>query len=182
MKALLASLLLCAACSGAASSSNSAHPPPVVAEDDVAEQRPAAPRVKGPAQPQLPIGRLEFEAEAPRAPYTIQVEVASTEEQRQKGLMFREHLAPDAGMLFIFPTERHNSFWMHNTLIPLDMFFIDSEWTVVGIVENAEPLTDTPRGVGRMSQYVLEVNAGFAKQHGYTVGQKVRFVPPGEAP
>ena len=63
------------------------------------------------------------------------------------GLMFREQMGDDEGMLFIFPTERHNSFWMRNTLLPLDMFFIDSAWNVVGVVENAEPLTESPRAV-----------------------------------
>jgi uncharacterized protein len=91
-------------------------------------------------------------------------------------------MGDDEGMLFVFPDERRNSFWMHNTLIPLDMFFIDSSWNVVGVVQNAVPLTDSPRQVERRSRYVLEVNAGFAARHGYGAGQKLRFVPPGERP
>jgi uncharacterized membrane protein (UPF0127 family) len=116
--------------------------------------------------------------QAPRAPRKLRVEVAAEDKQRQTGLMFREHMGDDEGMLFAFPTERYNNFWMHNTLIPLDMFFIDSDWTVVGVVENATPLTDDPRGVDKMSRYVLEVNAGFAARHGFGPGAKVRFVPP----
>jgi uncharacterized protein len=58
------------------------------------------------------------------------------------------------------------------------MIFIDSEWKVVGIVERAEPLTDDPRGVQKMSQYVLEVNGGFAAQHGLSTDTVVRFTPP----
>jgi uncharacterized membrane protein (UPF0127 family) len=84
-------------------------------------------------------------------------------------------------MLFIFPSSRHLSFWMRNTLLPLDMFFIDSNWNVVGVVENAEPLTESPREVDGFSQYVLEVNAGFAKRHGLGAGAKMRFVAPGES-
>jgi uncharacterized membrane protein (UPF0127 family) len=138
----------------------------------------APPRPAGDPQPKLDVGTIEFEAPAPRAPLTLQVEIADDDDERQKGLMFREQLAEDEGMLFIFPSERRNSFWMHNTLIPLDMFFIDSSWTVVGVVEKAEPLTDSPRQVARMSQYVLEVPGGFAKRHGYGAGQKLRFIPP----
>jgi uncharacterized membrane protein (UPF0127 family) len=143
---------------------------------------PRQPSVRGTPQPKLPVGTIEFEAPPPRAPLTLKVEVAAEDEQRQKGLMFREQMAEDEGMLFVFPTERHNSFWMHNTLLPLDMFFIDSDWTVVGVVENAEPLTDSSRSVDKLSQYVLEVNAGFARRHGFGAGQKLRFVGPGEKP
>jgi hypothetical protein len=132
---------------------------------------------QGDPQPKLALGSLELE-QAPRAPLKLQVEVAATDRQRQVGLMFRKQLADDRGMLFLFPTERYNSFWMRNTLIPLDMFFIDSEWNVVGVVENAEPLTDDARQVDKMSQYVLEVNAGFAARHRLGAGAKVKFEPP----
>jgi uncharacterized membrane protein (UPF0127 family) len=99
------------------------------------------------------------------------------------GLMFRESLGEDEGMLFLFPTERHNSCWMHNTLIPLDMFFVDADWNVVGIVEQATPQTDDPRNVPLMSQYVLELTGGFAKRHGIsasTPNTQLRFTPPPE--
>jgi uncharacterized membrane protein (UPF0127 family) len=137
----------------------------------------------GTPQPTLPIGTVVLET-APRAPITLKVEVASTDAQRQMGLMFRESMGEDEGMLFLFPTERHNSFWMHNTLIPLDMFFVDADWNVVGIVEQATPQTDDPRNVPRMSQYVLEVNGGFAKRHGLSSSTapntQLRFTPPPE--
>jgi uncharacterized membrane protein (UPF0127 family) len=69
---------------------------------------------------------------------------------------------------------------MRNTLIPLDMLFIDHAMNVVGIVENAEPLTESLRTVGKPSLYVLEVNGGWAKSHAVTAGAKVRFenLPP----
>lgn len=132
---------------------------------------------QGDPQPTLALGTVELEV-PPRAPLKLQVEVAATDRQRQYGLMFRQQLGDDQGMLFLFPTERYNSFWMRNTLIPLDMFFIDSEWNVVGVVQNAEPLTDDARQVDKMSQYVLEVNAGFAARHQLGAGAKVTFVPP----
>ncbi|HEX6243185.1 MAG TPA: DUF192 domain-containing protein, partial [Polyangiales bacterium] len=90
----------------------------------------------------------------------------------------RKQLGEDEGMVFLFPTERYNSFWMHNTLIPLDMIFLDTDWTVVGIVENAKPLTDDPRRVDRMSRYVLEVNAGFTARYGLARGATAKFMPP----
>jgi uncharacterized membrane protein (UPF0127 family) len=174
--------LLCA-CSGATpGGANVSQVPAADSEVGAAVAAASKPRPSGDPQPRLPVGVVEFEAPAPRAPLTLQVEVASTDEQRQMGLMFREQLGESEGMLFLFPSERRQSFWMRNTLIPLDMFFIDSDWTVVGVVENAEPLTDTPRGVAKMSRYVLETNAGFARRHGFGAGQKIRFVPPEEVP
>jgi uncharacterized membrane protein (UPF0127 family) len=129
------------------------------------------------AQPQLVRGKLEIGLTG-AAPVALTVEIASKDGERQKGLMFRKQLADDEGMIFLFATERYNSFWMHNTLIPLDMFFIDSEWNVVGVVENAQPLTDDPRRVPKMSRYVLEVKAGFAQRHGLGAGAHVKFMPP----
>jgi uncharacterized membrane protein (UPF0127 family) len=89
--------------------------------------------------------------------------------------MYRQHMALDAGMLFLLPEIKDWTFWMRNTLIPLDMIFIRKSMTIAGIVENAEPKTETLRTVGEPSQYVLEVNGGWTKQHGVTKDQKVRF-------
>jgi uncharacterized membrane protein (UPF0127 family) len=108
---------------------------------------------------------------------TVAVEVADTPSQRQQGLMYRKSLDPDAGMLFLFERPQQQTFWMHNTLVPLDMFFITHDWHVLGVVENATPLTDAPRSVPGLSQYVLEVNAGFARRHGLGAGTSVRYLP-----
>jgi uncharacterized membrane protein (UPF0127 family) len=89
--------------------------------------------------------------------------------------MFRQHMAQDAGMLFLFEAPSRLSFWMRNTYIPLDMIFIESSLRVLGVVENTEPMTDTARFVPGVSQYVLEVNAGFSRQHGIGAGTVVRF-------
>jgi uncharacterized membrane protein (UPF0127 family) len=169
------------ACNGASSATGPVAPQPAAAHDAPAsapaEQAEPLKRPRGEAQPTLPIGRVELET-PPRAPITLRVEIAATDKQRERGLMFREHLGDDEGMLFLFDGERRNSFWMRNTLIPLDMFFIAADWTVVGVVENATPLTDDPRRVPGFSQYVLEVNAGFAQKHGLGAGTKVRYTPP----
>ena len=114
---------------------------------------------------------------AGREPIVVSVEVVDTPEGRQRGLMYRKQLPPDAGMLFLFESSEHHSFWMRNTLIPLDIIFIKADWTILGTVENATPLTESPRSVPGDSQYVLEVNAGFARRHGLQDGTSLRYVP-----
>jgi hypothetical protein len=101
--------------------------------------------------------------------------VVATEAKIERGLMYREHLPPDAGMLFMMGREYDWAFYMRNTLIPLDMLFIGKDLTVAGVVVNAEPRTETLRRVGKPSLYVLEVNGGWAAAHGVTAGAKVRF-------
>lgn len=110
-----------------------------------------------------------------REPVSVDVEVVDTPAARQRGLMFRKTMAPDHGMLFLFDRDGQQSFWMRNTDLALDMLFIRSDMTVLGIVENAQPHTDDPRSVAGLSRYVLEVNAGFSRTHGLGPGTKVRF-------
>lgn len=113
------------------------------------------------------------------APVMVTVEVAADPETRQRGLMFRESLAPDAGMLFVFEREAVHSFWMRNTRIPLDMLFIGADGRLRGCVERAEPFTETARSVPAPSLYVLEVNAGFCARHALRPGDTavIRGVP-----
>jgi uncharacterized membrane protein (UPF0127 family) len=111
----------------------------------------------------------------------VRVEVVQTPQERQRGLMFRKQLDADAGMLFVFERPQHNVFWMHNTFLPLDMIFITRDMRVLGVVENATPQTDSPREVPGESQYVLEVNAGYSRQHGITQGTRVQWIKPGAA-
>jgi uncharacterized membrane protein (UPF0127 family) len=105
----------------------------------------------------------------------VSVEVVKTQRARSRGLMYRQHLPPEDGMLFIFDKTEVQGFWMKNTLIPLDMLFIDEAMNVVGIVENAEPMTTTRRAVDKPSIYVLEVNGGWTRARGVSAGAKVRF-------
>ena len=97
----------------------------------------------------------------------------ATNSDRMRGLMFRKSLASNAGMIFLFQEEREHSFWMKNTLIPLDMVFVSSAWKVVGALENVLPLTEDPRTVGIPSQYVLEFSAGTIKRIGVSNGVAV---------
>jgi uncharacterized protein len=111
----------------------------------------------------------------PQGEIAVEVEVVATDAKIQRGLMYRQHLPPDSGMLFLMGREHDWSFWMRNTLIPLDMIFIGADMTIVGIVENAQPLTETLRNVGKPSLYVLEVNGGWTKSRGVIAGARVRF-------
>jgi uncharacterized protein len=105
----------------------------------------------------------------------VRVEVMRTPAELERGLMFRERLGADEGMLFVFSESDDRAFWMKNTLIPLDMIFISEGGAVVGLVANAEPLTTTPRSVGAPSRYVLEVNGGWCAAHGVAAGDRVRL-------
>lgn len=107
--------------------------------------------------------------------HKVEVEVAATDPARQRGLMWRRELADGTGMLFIFPDDAVQSFWMRNTLIPLDMLFIDTSSRIVGIVEQAEPRTLTSRSVGIPSRYVLEVPGGWVARNGIRTGSTVRM-------
>ena len=116
----------------------------------------------------------------PQGELAVSVEIVATEAKIERGLMYREHLPPDDGMLFLMREDRIWSFWMRNTLIPLDIIFITKDMTIAGIAENAEPRTETLREVDKPSLYVLEVNGGYCAAHKITAGAKVRFegVPP----
>ena len=103
------------------------------------------------------------------------VEVADTPSKREMGLQYRRDLAADRGMIFLFPAESQQSFWMKNTPLPLDMIFINRERKIVGIVEQTVPFSLDPRSVTAPSQFVLEINGGLAKRHAIKAGDAVRF-------
>lgn len=124
-----------------------------------------------PAAPRGPTARIQTQ----RGPVDVQLEVARTPAVRERGLMFRRDMADDHGMIFVFPRPEHQVFWMHNTLIPLDMIFIRADRTILGIVKNATPETDDPREVPGESMYVLEVNGGWCDRHGVAAGQRVEL-------
>ena len=100
----------------------------------------------------------------------VDAEVVESEQDRARGLMFRKELAARSGMLFIFDRQEVQTFWMKNTYISLDMLFIDEAMKVVGMVENADPMTEERRQVKTPSRYVLEVKGGFCKREGIKAG------------
>jgi uncharacterized membrane protein (UPF0127 family) len=139
--------------------------------------RPApAPATPGAPAAARPPARARVTIDSPSGrSTTVEAEVVRTPEEMARGLMYRERLAPDAGMLFLFPEEANHVFWMKNTLIPLDMIFIDAGGAVVGVVERAEPLTTSARQVGQPSRSVLEVAGGTAAERGVRRGDRVRI-------
>ncbi len=104
----------------------------------------------------------------------ISVELAKTPEERAKGLMYRNHLGKDEGMLFIFETEGYHGFWMKNTLIPLSIAFIDKEGKIVRISE-MKPLTLDSHDPPQPILYALEMNKGWFAAHGIKAGDVIRF-------
>jgi uncharacterized membrane protein (UPF0127 family) len=101
------------------------------------------------------------------------VEVARTPEEQEQGLMFRQALAPDHGMIFPMSPPRPASFWMKNTLIGLDIIFIRPDGTIANIGDNAVPLSLDPVMSAEPVSAVLEIPGGRAAELGITAGDKV---------
>jgi uncharacterized membrane protein (UPF0127 family) len=103
----------------------------------------------------------------------VAVELAVTPAERDRGLMHRTELSADAGMLFVFPTDEPRTFWMQNTLIPLDIVFLDADGTIQNIA-HGEPFVERPGyHSARPARMVLELNAGWCAAHGVRPGSKV---------
>ncbi|MBV1902887.1 MAG: DUF192 domain-containing protein [Marinosulfonomonas sp.] len=102
------------------------------------------------------------------------VEIADDDKSRGQGLMHRKSMAMSTGMLFIYPRPQHAAFWMRNTLIALDMIFLDATGRVVRVHENAIPLDETTIDGGNGVLAVLEINAGLSKAVGISVGSQLR--------
>ena len=132
-----------------------------------------APEVAGRSDAGPPRARVALEG--PNGPATFEVEIANDPETRERGLMFRTAVPAGTGMLFLFPEVSEHTFWMKNTLVPLDMIFIGADRKVVGIVENAAPRTLSPRTPGVPSQAVLEVAGGTAFSLGWKPGTLVTY-------
>lgn len=131
----------------------------------------------GAAEPEA-VFRVPVTVETDRGPQIFQAEIADSPSERSRGLMFRESMDDKHGMIFLFPAAQQQSFWMKNTLIPLDIIFIRADRTILGIAENAEPMTMTGRRVEGRSQFVLEINGGLSAKLGIRAGQKVSFMAP----
>ena len=118
----------------------------------------------------------EKEARACFEDNCFNVELAVNQEERENGLMFREKLDLDKGMLFIFDKEGEHSFWMKNTLIPLDIIWINENYKVVFINESAQPCKESfcqKISPDKDAKYVLEINNGISKKIGLKIGDKI---------
>jgi uncharacterized protein len=105
----------------------------------------------------------------------FQAELADEPAERSQGLMFRQELGKDRGMLFIFPQDSQGPFWMKNTLIPLDIIFIGADKKIVSIAERATPQTTTPREPAGPYRYVLEIEGGRSDELNVQAGDGVEF-------
>jgi hypothetical protein len=105
----------------------------------------------------------------------IDIQIARTEFDRELGLMFRKSMNENQGMLFIFPDTKIRSFWMRNTVIPLDMIFVDSSKTILNIAKNTTPYSDVSYTSSGPTSYVVEVNGGFTDRHKITAGEKISW-------
>ena len=103
------------------------------------------------------------------------VEVARTPEEQARGLMERQSLAPDRGMIFTYATPQPVAFWMKNTLIPLDMIFVAPGGRILRIEENTVPLSLDPVGSGEAVEAVLELAGGRSAELGIAAGDKVSW-------
>ncbi len=107
---------------------------------------------------------------------TVKVEVAKTEQQRAKGLMFRKHLGKNSGMLFDFGAQAQVCMWMKNTYIPLSVAFIDQDGMIVNI-EDMEPLTTDSHCSSGLIVYALEMNRGWFATNKIQQGDKIQLSP-----
>jgi hypothetical protein len=115
-------------------------------------------------------------------PVRFTVELAATAPEQERGLMYRKSLARDAGMLFDLHSDRRVSFWMKNTLIPLDMVFIKSDGTISTVGANAKPLSLQPIGSREPVRAVLEIPGGRAAELELKPGDRVLNEIFGNAP
>jgi len=107
---------------------------------------------------------------------SISIEIADTPEEIGKGLMYRNRMEADQGMLFLFDAEKQQSFWMKNTKISLDIVFIDNNYQIVHIAKHTIPYSKDPILSMKPARYVLEVNGGFCDEHSIDENHYVHFI------
>jgi uncharacterized protein len=137
---------------------------------------PEVPKAAGNRCPADPTGRLKLARRRvtfPDAGASVDAELARSDSETERGLMYRKNMGEDEGMLFFIEEKKIQTFWMHNTCIPLDMLFIDDDGVIVGAVESAPVLDDGQQAIDCPSRYVLEVNAGWVRRHNVKPGQRV---------
>ena len=123
----------------------------------------------------IAFGRAEVRIGTAAGVRLFHVELAETPEQRARGLMFRRTLAPDAGMLFLFPERERPTMWMANTWLPLDMLFIAADGRVVHVFPNAVPRSQLTVSSPRPARMVLELGGGTARRLGIAPGDRLSW-------
>lgn len=174
LTALAGAMLLLAACTQEPAAQAAPNPAPAAQAAPAAQSAPAANIAVGGAVGEAPKGFEPLEAVTPSGRTRFFVEIADNDAERERGLMFRKELAPDRGMLFDFHGEPHEvAFWMKNTLIPLDIIYIQQGGTVLSIARNTTPLSEAPIPSGGTVVAVLEIAGGRAEQIGLMPGDRI---------
>jgi len=106
---------------------------------------------------------------------TISMEIAKDEDSRTQGLMFRKSMPDSCGMLFVFEKMQPLSFWMKNTIMPLDIIFIDDHFKIITIAKNTIPYSEASIPAASDGMYVVEVNAGFSDKYHIVEGNTITF-------
>jgi hypothetical protein len=105
----------------------------------------------------------------------INIEIADNDAEREQGLMYRDTMAENQGMLFLMETEEPQTFWMKNTIISLDIIYADAEKRIVSISKNCKPYSLDQIPSAKPAQYVVEVNAGYTVKYNIRVGDIISF-------
>ena len=121
-------------------------------------------------------GELTFTDSLNNTKTKIDIQIANSDFDRELGLMFRKQMEENKGMLFIFPEEARQSFWMRNTLISLDMIFVNGINKIVTIHKNTQTLSDQSYPSTAPAKYVIEVNGGYCSKHNINEGDKINFI------
>jgi uncharacterized membrane protein (UPF0127 family) len=119
------------------------------------------------------MGEVYFQDSLKKLISKIDAEIAETEETRHLGLMYREGMKEDQGMLFIFPREEPQGFYMRNTILSLDIIFVNSKKQIVKIHKRTEPFSENTLPSVKPAVYVVEVNAGYADKFGIKEGNYI---------
>ncbi|HNX01279.1 MAG TPA: DUF192 domain-containing protein [Candidatus Cloacimonadota bacterium] len=120
-------------------------------------------------------GELTFLDKKGKEISKIDIEIADTEYSREKGLMARDTMAVNQGMLFIFDYSKIQYFWMKDTILPLDMIFVDDQDKIVHIAYDAKPFSEENISSEKPALYVVEVNAGYCRDNKIEVGYKIKL-------
>ena len=118
-------------------------------------------------------GELTFNSKGKKFLSKIDIEIADDAQKQATGLMYRDRMKENQGMLFIFQKEDYQSFWMHNTQLPLDMIFVNKNLDIVTIHKNTTPFSDQTYSSTKPAMYVIEVNAGYCDRNNIKVGDKI---------
>lgn len=121
-------------------------------------------------------GELEFAGKNPKREIKrIVIEIADTDRERELGLMYRKSMDDDKGMLFIFDRDEPQSFWMKNTIIPLDIIYVNSVMEIVKIHKNTTPFSENSIPSEKPAKFVVEVAGGFTDRYGIREGDQISF-------